>query len=265
MRSSARAAFPLAVVAALIAAAPAAAHSRPAPKAEASGSDAVELIYPSIVRVRMARTERALDRATEKFENGTPADAASPLKVVRRQMAAAWRGAKYVIRTTPAPPPPEDRVAHKSDDPVGPTYASPPDTAFAVLSLQHDVSSAVVQLIDGAHGTGLNALATTLNLANDRRDQALRYILSVAPPAPPEEPDLARASQEEEDALPTFDTVMPNLAPQIDDELQAIEGTKSDATDLTAGGRRLLAAAGTQLAGTKAFVTTNWPLVPPED
>jgi hypothetical protein len=267
MRSSSRAAVPLAVVAALIAAAPAAADSRPAPKAEASGGDVVELIYPSIVRVRLARTERALDRATEKFENGTPADAASPLKVVRRQMAAAWRGAKYVIRTTPPPPPAEDltrpRARKSGGAPVGPTYASPPDTAFAVLSLQHDVSSAVAQLIDGAHGTSLNALATTLNLANDRRDQALRYILSVAPPAPPAE-DLARTSQEE-GAVPTFDTVMPNLGPQLDDELQAIEGTKSDATDLTAGGRRLLNAAATQIAGTKAFVNTNWPLVPAED
>jgi hypothetical protein len=265
MRSSSRAAVPLAVVAALIAAAPAAADSRPAPKAQASGGDAVELIYPSIVRVRLGRTERALDRATKKFENGTPADAASPLKVVRRQMAAAWRGAKYVIRTTPPPPPEDDLRARKSGGaPVGPTYASPPDTAFAVLSLQHDVSSAVAQLIDGAHGTGLNALATTLNLTNDRRDQALQYILSVAPPVPPEDDLRARKSQEE-DAVPTFDTVMPNLGPQLDDELQAIEGTKSDATDLTAGGRRLLNAAATQIGGTKAFVNLHWPLLPPED
>jgi len=263
MRSSSRAAVPLAVVAALIAAAPAAADSRAAPKAEASGSPTVELVYPSLVRVRLGRTERALDRATKKFENGTPADAASPLKVVRRQMAAAWRGAKYVIRTTPPPAPPEDLRARKSGDPVGPTYASPPETAFAVLSLQHDVSSAVAQLTDGAHGTGLNALATTLNLANDRRDQALQYILSVAPPVPPE--DLRARKSQEEDAVPTFDTVMPNLGPQLDDELQAIAGTKSDATDLTAGGRRLLNAAATQIGGTKAFVDLHWPLLPPED
>jgi hypothetical protein len=264
MRSSSRAAVPLAVAAALIAAAPAAADSRPAPKAQASGGDAVELIYPSIVRVRLGRTERALDRATKKFENGTPADAASPLKVVRRQMAAAWRGAKYVIRTTPPPPPEDDLRARKSGGaPVGPTYASPPDTAFAVLSLQHDVSSAVAQLTDGAHGTGLNALATTLNLANDRRDQALQYILSVAPPVPPE--DLRARKSQDEDAGPTFDTVMPNVGPQLDDELQAIEGTKSDATDLTAGGRRLLNAAATQIGGTKAFVNLHWPLLPPED
>jgi hypothetical protein len=78
-------------------------------------------------------------------------------------------------------------------------------------------------------------LSTTLNLVNDRRDQALVYILSVAPPVPPEEPDLARArASQDEEAGPTFDTAMPNVGPQLDDELQAIEGTKSDATDLTA-------------------------------
>ena len=41
--------------------------------------------------------------------------------------------------------------------------------------------------------------------------------------------------------------------------------SKSDATDLTAGGRRVLNAAETQVTRSKAFVNTNWPLVPPED
>ena len=81
---------------------------KPPAKAKAAGGDAVELIYPSLVRVRVARTERALDRATRKIENGKPVKAATTLKVVRRQMAAAWRGAKYIIRTTPPPPPEED-------------------------------------------------------------------------------------------------------------------------------------------------------------
>ena len=35
----------------------------------------------------------------------------------------------------------------------------------------------------------------------------------------------------------SFETVMPNTIAQFDDETQAIEATKSDATDLTAGGR----------------------------
>jgi hypothetical protein len=267
MRSLSKSAVPLAIAAGLVAAAPvAAAQASPSPKATASGSDVVAVVYPSIVNVRLGRTERALDRAGKRIDKGDVAGAATTFKVVRRQMGAAWRGAKYVIRTTPPAPAPEDRQAARGAaiDPPGSTYATPPETAFAVLSLQHEVSSQVAQLIDGAHGTGLAALSTTLNFTNDRRDQALRYILSVAPPVPPEEPDLARASQDEE-AGPTFDTVMPNVGPQLDDELQAIEGTKSDATDLTAGGRRLLNAAGQQITATKAFVNLNWPIVAPED
>jgi hypothetical protein len=263
---SLKSAVPLALAVSAVAAVPATAAPKPSPKAQASGTDAVELTYPSIVQTRVGRTERALERATKRMENGQPVDAAVTLKVVRRQMAAAWRGAKYVIRTTPAAPPPEDRVQARRAQATPATYAGPADTAFRVLTLQHDVSASMVALIDGAHGTGLNALSTTINLANDRRDQALAYILSVSPPAPPPEDRVqARASQEEGEGPPTFDVVMPNLAPQLDDELQAIEGTQADATDLTAGGRRLLTAADAQVTKTKAFVNTNWPPVPAED
>ena len=58
---------------------------------------------------------------------------------------------------------------------------------------------------------------------------------------------------------------MPNIPPQLNDELQGIEGTKSDATDLTAGGRRLLNAAENQVRATLGFVNTTWPPVPEED
>jgi hypothetical protein len=276
---SLRAAIPLAIAASLVAVSPAAADAKAPSKAKASGAPTVELTYPSIVRARVARTERALERATRKIENGKVVEAATTLKVVRRQMSSAWRGAKYVVRTAPPPPPEEDLARAAGDPPTGPTYASPPETAFRVLTLQHDVASEVVQLIDGSHGTGLNALSTTLNFANDRRDGALAYILSVAPPVPPddeedpEDPEdppepltrgQARASQDE-DAAPTFDTVMPNMVAQLDDELQAITGTLADATDLTAGGRRLLNAANTQVTASRGFVNTNWPVLPPED
>jgi hypothetical protein len=107
----------------------------------------------------------------------------------------------------------------------------------------------------------------TLFLALDRRDRAIEEIRVLAPPAPRSE-DIARVrarkSQEEEEVV-TFDTVMPNTIAQFDDELQAIAGTEADATDLTAGGRRLLDRASTQVTATKGTVNTLWPPIPPED
>jgi hypothetical protein len=269
MRSISRAAVPLAITVGLVVAPSAGAESKSTAKAKAAGSPTVELIYPSLVQVRIDRTKRALERATKRYENGTPLDAVPTFKVVRRQLAAAWRGAKYVIRTAPPPPPDEDkrvpRRAKASGDPVGPTYATPPDTGFAVLSLQHQVVAEVTQLIDGSHGTGLNALSRTMFLALDRRDQAIQDIRVLAPPGPPPEDKVrARTSQEEDDAV-TFDTVMPNTIGQFDDELQAISGLQIDATDLTVGGRRLLSRALTQVTATKGTVNTIWPPIPPED
>ena len=152
--------YPLALAVGLVAVAPAAGRRQGAGQGEGLRRPAIELTYPSLVRVRVARTERALERATRKIENNKPVEAATTLKVVRRQMAAAWRGAKYVIRTDAAAAPPEEdaRARQAGDPPTGPTYASPPETAFRVLTLQHDVSSAMVALIDGSHGTGLDAL-----------------------------------------------------------------------------------------------------------
>jgi hypothetical protein len=59
--------------------------------------------------------------------------------------------------------------------------------------------------------------------------------------------------------------VMPNVPPQLDDELEAIDGTKSESTDLTDAGRSLLDAAEAQIGQTKTVVDTNWPPIPAED
>jgi hypothetical protein len=267
MWNQVRAAAPLAL-AVVAAALPASASASDAPPAHAAGGDApAALIYPSIVRTRVSRTQHALKTATKQIDNGDYAAAAKALKTVRRQLSSAWRGAKYVIRTTPPPPAAEASVrAHQSGGaPVGPAYAAPADTGVRVLTLQDDVASAMIELIDGAHGTGLTALGTTLNFALDRRDAALQDIKTLAPPAPPAEDARVRAHVSGgAPVVTTFDTVMPNVVPQLDDELQAIEGLKSDATDLTAGGRKLLADASAQITKTKAFVNTTWPPVPAE-
>jgi hypothetical protein len=265
MRSPIRAAVPLALAAGVVAVAPAAAQ-KPVPTAHASGGDVVAITYPSIVQTRVGRTKRALRRAVKQIENGNPTAAAASFKVVRRQMAAAWRGAKYVIRTTPPPPAADARVhAHKSQDnlTIGATPASAADTGVRVLMLQHHVVATTIELIDGAHGTGLNALSTTLNFTLDRRDQALQDIVALAPPAPPAAD--ARVHAHASGTAPvvnTFDTLMPEYVPFLQDEQQAIDGTKSDATDLTTGGRRLLTDAETQIIRTTGFVNTTWPPLP---
>lgn len=273
MRSSRRTAVAGAIVLGLAAAAPAAEAKAP-PPAQAAGGDVVELTYPSIVRTHVTRAERAMERATRKIENDKPARAARPLKVVRRQVAAAWRGAKYKIRTAPPPPADDSRVAPRArpsgGGPTGPTYASPADTGFRVLTLQHDVAADLTQLVEDTPDTSLAAVSTTLQSMLDRRDRAIKDILALAPPptSDDEDADEARVQARASGGGPvvtTFATVMPNVTPQLDDEIDAIEGTKSDDGDLTARGRGLLDAAGAQIGKTKTVVNAHWPPIPDED
>jgi hypothetical protein len=266
MRSPLSIAAPLAVMASLAAVSPAVAAG--GPTAHAAGGDApATLDYPSIVQTRFDRTERALRRATKAIENGDQVKATTNLKVVRRQMSSAWRGAKYIIRTTPPPPPPgDDQFGDPPSPATGPAVASPADSGYLVLYLQHEVASSMYQLIDGAHGTGLNDISRTMNFALDRRDSALKDILALAPPAPPPAPDRVSArAADDGPVIDTFDIVMPNYVPLLADEVQAIEGTKSDATDLTTGGRRLLSLAENQIIKAQGFVNTHWPPLPPGD
>jgi hypothetical protein len=222
------------------------------------------------VNTRVGRAKRALRNAVKQIDNNDPAAAAS-LKVVRRQMAAAWRGAKYIIRTAPPPPVAGDgRVhAHKSgftNIVLGASPASPADTGLRVLVLQHHVAATMIQLVDGAHGTGLSAISTTLHFTLDRRDQALRDIVALVPPAPPATDARVQAHASGTPVVAnTFDTLMPEYVPYVQDESQAIDGLKSDATDLTTGGRRLLTDAQTQILRTMGFINTTWPPLPPGD
>jgi hypothetical protein len=266
MRLTSRLLPPLGILAALAAIAPATAGASRTPiAAHAAGGDVVVLTYPSLVKTRVARARRALRRAVNQLEDGEPADA--KLKIVRRQMAAAWRGAKYIIRTTPPPPPAEDRALASGDGPTGPTKAAPADTAFLVITLQHNVAAGMIQSADGTPDSALPALSTTLNFALSQRDQAIRDIVAYAPPAPPDEDRAAPTAQASGGGpvVSTFETIMPNAIDQLDDELQAIDGLKSDSTDLTSGGRRLLTAATTHIARTRGVVNRTWPPIPPED
>src|SRR3954471_11498000 len=150
--------LPVALVAALAAAAPAAAQA--APVAHAAGGDAPPTI-PSIIQTRITRTENALDRLTQKVDDNDVAGVTRTGKTIRRQMAAAWRGAVWYLKNPP-PPAGEDLArakaavkhhkprARAADDPTGPVIADPPTSMLAVFQLQHEIAATMTELTDGA-------------------------------------------------------------------------------------------------------------------
>jgi hypothetical protein len=234
-----------------------------APNAHAAGGDVVVLTYPSLVKTSITRTKRALRKSLRLLDDGQTTRAATSLTVVRRQLNKAWRNARYVIRTTPPPPPDEARAHISGDGPTGPTKAAPADTAYLVLALQHSVASSLIADLDGADAASVGVIATTLSFTLNLRDHAVHDIRALAPPAPPAD-DRATATGDGP-VVSTFDSVMPNVVGDLDDERQAIDGIRSESDDLTASGRALLGTAATRISHTRAFVNRTWPPVPVED
>ena len=230
----------------LVAAAPAAAG----PPAHAAGSDAPSLL-PSIVNVRVVRVQAALDRATEYVDTAQADKAIGQLAVARTQLRKAWEGAKYVVETSP-PPAAAGAVGHTSGQPVGASpYADQFYTAYAVISLQHDVAGAAIGLADGAKSTLLSSLSTTIFAALNGRDAAIAYIHSK---------DTAPAARKSDAVLSPFATVMAPASSLLDDELQQIDGTLK--TNTSAGVGKVLKAAEAQDIKTQRTLNKFWPPAP---
>src|SRR4051794_41237653 len=104
---------PMALVGALVAASPAAAADRQGPIAHAAGGDVPPAI-PSLVQTRITRTENALGRLTDYVDDGDTAGVTRTGKVIRRQLAAAWRGAVYYIKNPPPPVVGDDAAAARA-------------------------------------------------------------------------------------------------------------------------------------------------------
>src|SRR4051794_22440758 len=248
---------------------PAAASAAPAgkgkhPRAKSAGSDAAPLL-PSIVRVRIDRGTASLARAADYVDRDMPDKAVASLLNARRNMYAAWRGARYLIEHAPPPPPAEDaRVHHRkaraSGAPVGAgtVYADPPTTALAVLGYQHTVATAAFGLLDGAKGALRDAVSTTMFAALNRRDSAIAYIHSIPPPP------VAASVRAHTSGAPVgsdFGTLMPGIIPDLDDEMMQIEGLVTGGA-LTAGEKRIMNQADFQVFKTEQTVNADWPPVP---
>jgi hypothetical protein len=277
-----RALLPLAVAAGLaVAASPAAASDASIAQVPA-GEDAPPTV-PSLIQTRITRTENALERLTEKVDDGDSAGVVRVSKVIRRQTAAAWRGAKYYLRTAP-PPVSEDLAQFQStkrqlmDDPAGPVIADQYVAAAAVFGLAHDVASQAIELTDGAHGNTLAGVNRMLFWTLDKRDAMVQDAKTFEPAVPAE--DLAEVGRSlkaaassdggvrklMDDAIGgSFAALMPFITGGLDDELQHIDGLRTDATDLNARGKSILRQAQVQILLTHHAIDLLWPPVPAED
>jgi len=273
-----RALLPLAVAAGLaIAASPASASPFP------PGEDDPPAV-PSLIQTRIDRAENALERLSEKVDDQDSAGVVRVSKVIRRQTAAAWRGAKYYLRTAP-PPVPEDAAraagmkrSLMQDDPVGPVVADPYLSAVVVFGLVHDVTAQTIELTDGAHGDTLAGLSKTLFWSLDKRDAMVKEAQAFEPPVVVE-PDAAAARKlqaiissgsglrklMDDPVGGSFAALMPVITAGLDDELQHIDGLRTDATDLNARGKSILRQALTQILLTQRSINAIWPPAPVDD
>jgi hypothetical protein len=237
-------------------------------RAKAAGSDGPPPVLPSLVRTRIARGTKAIERAGDWVDQEDNTKAVVSLRNVRRNMYAAWRGAIDVVENAPPPAPPGDGLRRGSVQArASATYVSPEETAVAVLNFQHDVAVASYGLLDGAKGALRDAVSTTMFAALDRRDRAAVYIHSRPVPPPPP-PDLAHASAlahaSDEDAPPSFATLMPAIVPDLDDELSQTKALLRGGA-LTPGEKRIMGQARAQVLETKDQINTWWPPLPPGD
>jgi hypothetical protein len=238
--------------------------------AKAAGSDGPPPVLPSIVGKRINRGEKALDRAGDYVDREMPDKAVVSLRNARRNMYAAWRNAVDVVENTPPPPPAAaDRVhlrvpiarkkAHGSA-----VYLGPEETAVAVLNFQHDAATAAFDLLDGAKGTLRDAVSTTMFASLNRRDKAILYIHNRPVPPPAAEAGRVHAHASDEDAPPSFATLMPGIVADIDDELGQIRGLVRGGA-LTPGEKKIMGLAKSQDLETKDQVNTWWPPLPVGD
>src|SRR4051812_25116560 len=199
------------------------------PVATATGGAVDPAPLPSLVNVRVVRSEAALERAATLVDQGQSGGAVAELNAAVLNMKKAWSAARWIIKNTPAPPPvaTDGRVhAHSSGGAVTSATATPEDTAFAVLGLQHEVVTTAVGLITGPDPALAPTISTTITAAMTARNAAVNYIHSIAPP-PVAADGRVHAHASGAVVASGWSTVMPGVVPQLDDEIQMATGARS--------------------------------------
>jgi hypothetical protein len=249
----------IALGAALVVAAPAVGTSVSSsqganPPAQIAGGDVAPPL-PSLVNTRLVRAQSALASATADFDQNQPAHAVVPVGAAVSNVTKAWGAEKYIIKTTP-PPPADDGIQPDGTGGAVSAYAGPEDTGFAVLSAQHDVVVTSVGMVETTNAALQKSLLSSISSAQAATEAAIRYIHKIAPP-----PVDAGVQPDGTGAGSTWDTVMPNLVPILDDEIQQIKGRKA-LNKFPAAVQSALTNAQARATTAKNLVNQWWPPVP---
>ena len=221
------------------------------------------LVYPSVVAVHLDRSRAAIARAEAAFDDPkNTVRAANQMGYARVQMFDAWQATKYVIETTPPPPPPQDRAGTSGGAASGTTFASPPDTSFALFYLQHDLVTHAAGLL-GNDATLNGRLTGVMQKHCDasRCRHRLHPRCGTASPAA----DRGKAGASGAPVGVTFDTTMPTVLPLLDDEIQALKGALALHKTLPAGVQTAVQALIDTDNQTKATINTFWPPIVGDD
>jgi hypothetical protein len=240
------------------ASAPAVAYAGPV--AHASGGDAGSLPYPSIVNVRLVRAQAALDRATALVDENQTAGVAVELSSAVSNMNAAWDAAKYVIETAPPPVAGSGAYGHVSGGAVGGlTFASPEETGFAVLTLQHTVATTALGLVTADPLLWPN-VRSTVTAALIARDAAVDYIHLI--PVPAAGAGSFHAKTSGAPIAAGWGLLMPNMLSLLDDEIQQLRGTRVLNPTLSSLVLHRIARWRIRIVGEKDTINGYWPPVP---
>ena len=230
-----------------------------APIATSSGSDAGPPVYPSLVNVRLVRTQALLEDAASAQDKGDTAGAAKALDAARSDLAKAWVGAKYLIDNAPPPAPAGDGAyARTSGAPVagGSPYADQYATTAAVLSLQHEVAVTAMGMIDLASEPLLTSVSKSIFAALNARDVAIAYMKKKDPP-PVAGDGRVHAGASGAPIAAGWSTIGRAVLPDLDDEQQMIDGIRAS-VKLSPGRERVLNAVEIQDIKTGKQINKNW-------
>jgi hypothetical protein len=235
-------------------------QAAPVPVATASGSDAGPPMYPSLVNVQLVRAQALLQDATAAQDKGDAAAAVKALDTLRPHLTKAWTAEKYLIDHAPPPVAGDDAVARSNGAPVGASpYADQYATAGAVLALQHQVAVTAMGMLDTAAEPLLTSVSKSVFAALNGRDTALAYMKKKDPP-PAAGADSVRAGASGAPVVAGFSTIGQAVLPDLDDELQMIDGIQAT-VKLSPGRARVLNAAEVQDIKSQRTINQYWPPV----